>query len=407
TADFVKAAGRLSVDLTIATEETSTFESREPAGLLTLDFNSPEEAARKAVRFSKKFPLDAVLGVDDPTALIAAKISEKLSLPANTVVTASDTLDKFRMRLRLSEHGIPVPAFQLLPFTKNPKALPGNISFPCVLKPVNFSASRGVIRADTPAEFKAAFNTIQTLVRKTPDRIIPEQDGILVEEFIPGDEVAIEGIIIRGKVYIIAIFDKPDPLDGPYFPETIYVTPSRLAPGTQETVTRCVKDALAALGIRKGPFHAELRLSSQGPRVLEIAARSIGGHCSRMFRFGTVSSLEELVIREALGMEISDPEIPEGASGVLMIPVPEKGRIREISGIAGARRVKGIREVDITAHSGQFVSPLPEGNPAYLGFIFAEGPDSGFVEEALRTAGRLIRPRINRGETKIAKKRLR
>lgn len=392
TDDFVKAAEKLNIDLTAASEEPSTFEKREPSRLLTLDLRNPQKAARQAKAFSLKFPIDAVIGVDDETNLVAAAIADALSLPHNGVSSASDTWNKFRMRQRLREADIPIPSFQLLSLSENPEKHSRTASFPCVLKPVNLSAGRGVIRADTPEDFIAAFQRIKKILAASPGiQTEPGESGILAETFIPGVEVAFEGFMDGGELRTLAIFDKPDPLDGPFFPETLYITPSRLSPEIQAEITRWVGKSAAALGIRTGPLHAELRVNPDGPWVIEVAARSIGGKCSRVLRFGTGSSLEELIIRQALGLKIHDFKRESASAGVLMLPVPSAGILNEIKGVEDARNIPGIREIDLSGHSGQTVAPLPEGHPAYLGFLFAGGPDPDSVEKSLREAGNRIR----------------
>jgi biotin carboxylase len=251
-----------------------------------------------------------------------------------------------------------------------------------VLKPLRLAASRGVIRADTPEAFVAAFERVKRIV---------EQAGcvtrsILVEDFVPGSEVALEGLLVAGELHVLALFDKPDPLDGPYFEETIYVTPSRLPAEGQRAVAACAERAAAALGLREGPVHAELRVNGNGgPWLIELAARPIGGRCSGALRFGTGASLEEIIIRHALGMPIPSLEREPIASGVMMIPVPGAGVLREVRGADAARAVPLVEEVAITAHPGQELVPWPEGT-RYPGFIFARGDTPAAVEAALRAA---------------------
>jgi biotin carboxylase len=256
-----------------------------------------------------------------------------------------------------------------------------------VLKPLVLSASRGVIRADSEAEFVAAFTRIAALL-ETPEVRQHHPDGrdrILVEDFIPGTEVALEGLLNHGELNTLAIFDKPDPLDGPFFEETIYVTPSRLPLETQRAIERCVARAASALGLEGGPVHAEVRLNQQGPWLIEIAARSIGGLCSRTLRFGTGMTLEEIILRHALDLPIASIEREHRAAGVMMIPIPRGGVLEDVGGLEAARAVAGIEDVTISIHKGEEVVPLPEG-ARYLGFIFARGATPADAERALRNA---------------------
>jgi biotin carboxylase len=260
------------------------------------------------------------------------------------------------------------------------------VDFPCVLKPLTLSASRGVIRADDPAEFVAAFDRIRALLARP--EVSVTGDGarlLLAEEFVPGREVALEGLLTEGRLHTLALFDKPDPLDGPFFEETIYVTPSRLAPEVQDRITKVTAQACAALDLTEGPVHAELRVNDRGPWVIEVAARSIGGLCSRTLRFGTGMTLEELILRHALRWPIASFERERRPAGVMMIPIPRAGRLRAVHGKAEAEAVAGIEEVTITAHLTQELVPLPEGWQ-YLGFIFARADSAEAVESALRAA---------------------
>src|SRR5205085_2058496 len=271
------------------------------------------------------------------------------------------------------------------------EAISARIKFPCVIKPLVLSGSRGVIRADNPAELRSALARLSALLR-SPDvaqRRDPDMDRVLIEEFIPGPEVALEGLLTAGRLHLLALFDKPDPLDGPYFEETLYVTPSRHPAVLQDAVAREVSRGCAALGLAEGPVHAELRLSPAGPRILEIAARSIGGLCGRALRFGVGVTPEELLLRPALGTAGEPPPREKRASGVVMLPIRSRGVLEEVRGVEEARRVPFVEDVAITAHLREELVPLPEG-ASYLGFAFARGDTPEQVEQALRQAGARI-----------------
>jgi biotin carboxylase len=294
------------------------------------------------------------------------------------------------MRTLLRGDGVPVPPYALRSFDDDPVVEARRTAFPCVVKPLMLSASRGVIRADGEAQFVGAVRRLERILR-TPEAAADGEAArqVLVEGFIPGREVALEGLLVKGDLHVLALFDKPDPLDGPFFEETIYVTPSRLPSTVQAEIAACTARAAQALGLRDGPVHAELRVNRHGPSVIEIAARSIGGLCSRTLRFGTGLSLEELILRQALGMEIHSLERERRAVGVMMIPIPRAGVLKEVRGQTEARAVAGIDEVAITAHPGQDLVPLPEG-ASYPGFIFARAESPERVEAALREAHRRL-----------------
>jgi biotin carboxylase len=298
--------------------------------------------------------------------------------------------DKYQMRHCLAAAGVPIPRFRRIALKDDPFLAARGVDFPCVLKPLALSASRGVIRANNVDQFMAAFRRIAALLAR--DDLEVRGDAarfLLAEQYVPGLEVALEGLLVGGTLHTLALFDKPDPLEGPFFEETIYVTPSRLPATVQETIRATSAAACAALGLTEGPVHAELRLNDEGPWVLEVAARSIGGLCSRTLRFGTGMTLEEIILRHALGWPIASLERERRAAGVMMIPIPRGGRLDGVQGLEDARAVPHVEDVVISAHVGQTLVPLPEGWQ-YLGFIFARGDDPATVEDALRRAhGRL------------------
>jgi biotin carboxylase len=391
TEAFVEAAAKLGVELVCASERPSTFEALAPDSLVTLDFGDPDASAETIARLAARRPIDAVVPVDDLTTVVAAAIGQRLGLKANSLPAVAMARDKHAMRRCLAAAGVPVPRFRLVRLADDPAALGADVEYPCVLKPLALSASRGVIRANDPREFVAAFRRIAAILESVEAPLPDEaRRALLVEEFIPGREVALEGLLIGGTLHGLALFDKPDPLDGPFFEETIYVTPSRLAQAVQAEIAAATRDACSALGLTEGPIHAELRLNERGPFVLEIAARSIGGLCSRTLTFGTGLSLEELILCHALGRPLESLERERRAAGVMMIPIPRAGRLASVRGADEAAAVDGVEDVAITMHPGQQVVPLPEGWQ-YLGFIFARAETPDAVEHALRRAHALLR----------------
>jgi biotin carboxylase len=293
-----------------------------------------------------------------------------------------------RQREILRDAGLPVPGFFSFKLDKRVEKILPRVQFPCVIKPLRRAASQGVIRANSPEEFQAAVERIRKLLESPEVQVErePETDRLLVERYIPGSEVSVEGLLTRGKLRILAIFDKPDPLEGPYFEETIYVAPSRLSDAAYDSVIECAEKTVAALGLSHGPIHAEFRVNGDGPWVLEAAARPIGGLCARAVRFGPQrTSLEELLVRHALGMPGADVDREDDASGVMMIPVPKSGVLEKVEGEGEARAVSGIEDVQITARLRDFIAAWPEGS-SYLGFIFARGKSPAEVEAALRQA---------------------
>ena len=390
--DFMEAADRLGVDVVVGSERKQALADQVPGRLVVLDFRDNEKSTQAILEFSQDYPIDGILAVDDDTAILGAMASEALNLPHNPVSAVSATRNKHRLRMILAQAGLLTPPFSLFSIHDDPTDAAYRVPFPCVVKPLCLSASRGVIRANTPDEFEVAFRRLSRLLQ-TPD-VVDRRDKlaeqILVEGYIPGKEVAVEGMLVNGELTVLALFDKPDPLDGPYFEETLYITPSRLPASVQEQIATCTAQTAKAIGLQEGPVHAELRVNDLGAWLIEIAARSIGGLCSRTLRFGTGLSLEELILLNATGADVGMYTRERQAAGVMMLPIPIGGTLIGIHGQDEARQVPGIEELDMTIRLGQEVVPLPEG-AQYLGFLFARAETPDQVERALRDAHRLLR----------------
>lgn len=383
--DFVTAADELGVDLVVATDGTLPVASGSIVAVVPIDCSTPAAAAAAIVAFAERTPLDAVVGLDDAGVMVAALAAETLGLPHNTPASVAASRDKGEMHRLLAEAGVPQARHALAATPDEALTIATGFGFPVVLKPRSLAASRGVIRADDPQELLAAFERIVAILSGA-DGSLP----LLVEEYLPGDEVAVEGIATPEGVEILAVFDKPDPLVGPFFEETIYVTPSRHDPEVLAAVERIVADGVAAIGLAHGAVHAEVRITPDGVRLLEVAARSIGGLCGRSLRFGMLDqSLEMLLLRAALGMNRRGMRRESKASGAMMLPIPVAGILREVRGQAALGEVRGITGLQITVPRGKRLVPLPEGD-RYLGFLFATGETPAEVEAALREGWSLL-----------------
>ncbi len=394
--DFQTAARRLGVPLLVGSDLCHRVEDALGGveGLVSLDYRRPERAAEQIAEVARSRPIRGIVPASDPTAVIAALAAERLGLPHNPPEAARRTANKAAMRVALAAAGVTVPDFLLHDLSGDAGAAARAARYPCVLKPLIFSASRGVIRADDAPSFVAAWRRIERLLERTKAERRPREEGedrkILVEDFVPGPEVAVEGILRGGRLEILALFDKPDPLDGPFFEETLYVTPSRHPGALQAAIAEVTAGACRALELAEGPVHAELRLASRGAVVLEVAARSIGGLCSRALRFGSGVSLEEVLVAHAMGLPLDALRRERAASGVMMLPIPRRGILHGVGGIEAAKAVPHVEDVVITAPEGREIEPLPEGD-SYLGFLFARAERPEEVEGALRAAHAKLR----------------
>ncbi len=389
--DFLSAARELGVAVTVGSERRAAMSAVMGERALILRLSDPALAAEQIVERARETPFVAVVGVDDQGVMAAALGAERLGLPRNPPDAVARTRDKAAMRRAFAQAGVPQPRFAVLPCGADVAAVAREVGFPCVVKPLGLSGSRGVIRADDGEQARAAADRVRGILAAADE---PADASLLLESYLPGVEVAIEGLLRGAGLEVLAVFDKPDPLEGPYFEETLYVTPSRLPAAVLAEVEVVTARAARALGLREGPIHAELRVDGGHVSVLELAARSIGGLCSRALRFGAGVSLEQVILRHALGLGLDDVARESTASGVMMIPIPRAGVLGAVEGQEEARAVEGIGGLEITIARGRPVVPLPDGD-RYLGFLFARGASASAVESSLRAAHACLRIRID------------
>lgn len=377
TRAFAYAAERLGYRLVWATDRCHVLDDPWGDQAIPLRFEDPRGAAET---LSAHVGVDGIVALGDRPAYIASLAAQRLGIRYNSPESVAAARNKFLARERFRKAGLLVPEFHRIALSQDPESAAENVRYPCVLKPLGLSASRGVIRANNPAEFIPAFHRIQALLAD-PNiaRLHEDQDRFLqVEAFIEGREFALEGILTNGRLRVLAIFDKPDPLDGPFFEETIYTTPSRESRATQDAIIHATASAIQALGLKHGPIHAEMRVNQRGVWMLEVAARPIGGLCARV-----LPGLEELILRHAAGDDPGSVVMPTPAAGVMMIPIPREGIYVDVAGLDAARSKPGIEDVIISAKQGQKLIPLPEG-ASYLGFVFARADTAEAAELALR-----------------------
>lgn len=439
-ADFVSAAARLGAEVVVASERRQALAPSMGDRALVVNLSKPEVAADAIVALDSGPGVDGIVAVDDQGVMAAALAAQRLGLAHNPPEAVARSRDKVAMRTALSAAGVPQPAWAVVAASDDPGQVASSVGFPCVVKPTNLSGSRGVIRADDldsartaglraraiaataavegsrRSGRRASRSGLPTLPPAAPPAGPPasppasppagapahsESDSsgpaarLIVESFVSGAEVAVEGLLRGGRLEVLAVFDKPDPLDGPYFEETIYVTPSRLPEPSLSSVRALTGRACAAMGLVEGPIHAELRTSGERAWVIEVAARSIGGLCSRSLSFGTGMSLETLIVAHALGLPLGDIRRERAASGVMMLPIPAAGVLVGVSGREAALAVPGVTGLEVSIPPGRQVVPLPEGD-RYLGFVFAKAPTPAEVCSALRRAQAALEVRIER-----------
>ena len=385
-APYVSAATKLGINIIIASQSENSLISEVKQGIY-VDFSHPQQAVEIIRTELKEKTIVAVIGCDDSTVELAALVAARLNLPHNPPLAAKFSSRKDLARSRLQEAGCRVPEFALINLSHPVLRQCQQLNFPCVVKPLHLSASQGVIRVDSLEQLTRVCERIRGIIQESSDLFL--RTHVLIERYLPGVEIAFEGYLLQGALTVLAIFDKPDPLEGPFFEETIYVTPTRLTPLQQRQVFTSVQEACHAYGLITGPVHAELRVNPEGAWILEIAARTIGGECSQVFSLDGGIELEQMVINLAMGRDFKVPVL-ETARGVMMIPIPKKGLLRRVEGVFAASQVLGIEKVDIIIREGNYLVPLPEGN-SYLGYLFAQGDTSQAVVAALQEAFSYLR----------------
>jgi predicted ATP-grasp superfamily ATP-dependent carboligase len=392
TRSFEDAAHKLGVQLVYVTDRCHQLEDPWGDQAIAVHFETPEVAAYTVMEALRGQDLSGILALGDRPAAAAAFAARGLGVHYSHPAAVEACRNKLRMKEIFREAGLIVPWFQKLPVDPTPEPSLVGISYPCVLKPLSLSASQGVVRANNRDEFLAAATRVRRLLQ-SPEILATREanlDQMLVEGYIPGREVAVEGLLTDGELRVLAIFDKPDPLEGPYFEETIYVTPSRFPESVQHAIEKCARDAVRALGLSHGPIHAEFRINEHGVWPIEVAPRPIGGLCARSLRFllsagAEPIGLEELLVRHTLELPGWNSPREETASGVMMIPVPKSGILEAVLGEDEARSIPGITELAIAARLHDAIAAWPEGS-SYLGFLFARGETPEEVEQALRQA---------------------
>ena len=404
---FEEAAARLGVELVYATDRCEHLDDPWRDHAIPVRFHEPWRSVDAVLKVVERAPVQAVLAVGDRPTVMAAHLAKLLGLPGHPPEAATAARDKRLMRARLRAAGLPVPSTMAVPITSDVIAVVERVSFPAVIKPTVLSGSRGVIRVDDALSFATAFDRVRLLLESPDVRELkdPEADVIQIESFIPGAEYAVEAILDHGTFRTLAIFDKPDPLDGPFFEETIYVTPSRVNAGIQRQIEEGIVAAAKAIGLHHGPIHAECRVNATGVFVLEVAARPIGGRCAEVLRFqreGETIGLEAFLLRHALGERMDAWQREPGAAAVMMIPIPKSGMLRRVEGVDEASAVRHVESVVISAKLGHPLLALPEGS-SYLGFIFARAGSAEDAERAVREAHARLRFTID--PLIVAKKR--
>ena len=386
---YVRAAHALGLEINLASQGEWAISSPHSAGI-DVPLHDHVAALAVLVEIASRHHYDAVIGTDDSTLELAAKLAEQTGLQQNLPSAVRISRRKDLSRVCLQQAGVQVPEFTVIKVGENSPFDDPHFGFPCVVKPLALSGSRGVIRADSRKSLEQGLK--QSLKIITEEYDLYEKSHLLIEQFIPGREFAIEGMLSDGHFEVLAMFDKPDPLDGPYFEETFYISPARITGNERQLIVDTVQRSCEAYGLITGPVHAECRLNESGAWLIELAARTIGGLCSRLLSFGTGYSLEELVLANAIGLDLTKQENSR-AAGVLMLPIKEEGVLRRVEGVMKAEKIPYIDDIEISLREGYKVYPLPEG-ASYLGFVFSSAPDANTVERALREANRELNPVI-------------
>tara|TARA_B100000029_G_C17545474_1_gene948295 strand:+ start:143 stop:1390 length:1248 start_codon:yes stop_codon:yes gene_type:complete len=386
-ATYIDACARLDVDVIIASEGRSSLVPDLASGV-SLDPNNYSKSLETLSVLYESEPFSGIVATDDSVVRLAAAVGDRFNLPTSDPVAVEQAQRKDSSRVAQRDAGLRVPNFQSVRLDKSSEIQVqrlNSVTYPCVAKPVTLSASRGVIRANNEIELLAAFSRISAIIESAG----PEHPPVcLVEDYIEGKEYVVEGLINRGEWETIGLIEKPALMEGPFFEETIYLSPAEIPDSLAALLTETVENACRKLNITHGPIHAECRVNDDGAWLIELGLRTIGGRCSRIVDAHNFYKLEELVVLNALGIK---PIVKkqDSISGVMMIPVATQGILRRVEGLEKARAISFITGVEIDIRPGEQLVPWPEGF-RYPGFIFARGDEPSKVEGALWSAFRCL-----------------
>ena len=380
-ASYINAAEKLNYQLLVVSNSKHSLIPQIASGI-TVDFSQPEETIQTILQVVQNLHIRTVISTDDSVVTIASRIAASLALPHNDPASSLLTYRKDLARERLKSAGCRIPEFQVGEFSAA-SSIAKTLAYPVVLKPLMLSGSRGVIRADDSAEFVRAAETIRQILQKESGNEY-EKNHFLIESFLPGIEIAFDGFVKQGRMIALAMFDKPEPMDGPYFEESYYITPSQLPESTQQSIIQEIEHCCRAYGLNHGPIHAEVRITEQGPVLIEMASRTIGGQCAQTIEYVLGAHLEEIIIKLACEDSVT-LDRSDSYAGVLMIPIKQQGILKRVEGMTRAQQVEYVNSVEIHIQPGYELKPLPWGS-SYLGFIFAQAPNFDTTFNALKNA---------------------
>jgi hypothetical protein len=377
--DFVVAAKRLKIPFSIITDSQQVSERLSDNIIV---YNFQKDISLEILEKLKN--ITHILPVDHSSLEFAAKLRDLLSATGNSYVSVMNAMDKYKSRTIFND----VTEVKIKnAYINDPKDL---ITFMSkinigVLKPTRGTASNKVIKV-----------TQQNMDQLLIQNIIKDCDEneLIIEEFIEGDEYAFEGILIDSKLSKFVVFEKPLAFVEPYFEESIYITPSNLSNEIIESVHKRLQKACQKLGLTNGPIHAEFKISNNEVFLIEINPRMIGGLCSRCLSFGLFKqSLEELILLSFSTGKFKKVELLSNYVGVLMLPVPKSGKFISINHNE-IMKIENVSSVDITVSKNTLLQMPPNGE-RYLGFVFSQGENKSVVMRALESAIKIAVPVID------------
>lgn len=322
----------------------------------TLDESAIMEIANK-----EKIDGIMTLASDRPMPIVA-KVAEKYGLPAISYETAVKATNKAEMRRCLSENNVPIPAFVIIESRKQYDEVVSHMELPLIVKPADNSGSRGIYLVKNESELNAGYEHAKQY---------SNNGTILVEEYMDGPEVSVEAMTQNGITTILAITDKLT-TGAPHFVELGHTIQSQLSEKIKNEIYSVAKQTISAIGITNGPSHTELKITNSGVKVVEIGARLGGDNITtKLVPLATGVNMVELCIKNALGIEYNIAQPKTGASAIRYFQV-KPGKVKSIDGVAAARSLEGIKEVNIEVGINDIVHEIVSSN-SRIGFVIAEG----------------------------------
>jgi len=377
-------SGRVAVERLLCAGERVTFLAREPRkypflaepsprlAVVPVETNDVESVTRQLEEIHRREPVDALLTFSDYYVAIVAEAAARLGFRYLDPEAARACRNKAETRAALQRAGLPVPGFRVLSSIEEAWRAAQEVAYPCVLKPVSESSSKGVRLVHDAEELLAHFREVHGWRENA--RRQPLEGKVLVEEFLDGPELSVETFTReRGQTQVIGVTTK-HLSEPPHFVEMGHDFPSRIEADRGAALAAAALAALAALGYDFGPAHTEVRLTAAGPVVVEVNPRLAGGMIPELVFHALGVDLVGALFAQLTGGEPNLAPRRAAWASIRFLTAPRHGRLAMVRGVEEARRLPGVREVTLGKRPGDEIRPAEEATHR-LGHVITSGPD--------------------------------